>query len=54
MVIMAKPEQNPNRVVTFLSDRELAILKKISERNMGVPISALIRRAVEEFCKKNG
>jgi hypothetical protein len=51
---MAKPteNQNPNRIVTFLSDTHMAALKKISEANFNAPISALIRTAVEEFVER--
>jgi hypothetical protein len=49
---MAKPVENPNRVVTFLSNRQMSILKKLSDRSYGAPISALVRQAVEDFCNK--
>ena len=48
-VFMAKPKENPHRIVTFLSDRQMGVLKKISARNFNAPISALVRTAVEEF-----
>jgi hypothetical protein len=51
-VEMAKPTENPHRIVTFLSDRQMAVLKKISKANYGAPISALVRTAVEEFVEK--
>jgi len=46
---VAKPKENPHRIVTFLSDRQMAGLKKISAQNYDAPISALVRTAVEEF-----
>jgi hypothetical protein len=49
---MAKPKENPNRVVTFLSNRQMSVLQKVSDRSYGAPISALVRQAVDDFCKK--
>jgi hypothetical protein len=49
---MAKPKENPHRIVTFLSDRQMAVLKRMSKENYGAPISALVRTAVEEFVAK--
>jgi len=46
---MAKPKENPHRVVTFLNDRQMAALKKISAANFSAPVSALVRTAVNEF-----
>jgi len=51
---MAKPKENPHRIVTFLSDTQMAVLRKISARNYGTPISALVRKAVDEFCTRHG
>jgi hypothetical protein len=51
---MAKPKENPHRVVTFLSDKQMATLQKISAKNFNAPISSLVRKGVEEFCKKHG
>ena len=46
---MAKPKENPHRIVTFLSDAQMDVLKRISKDNYDAPISSLVRRAVEEF-----
>jgi hypothetical protein len=48
---MARPKANPNRIVAFLNDKQMAALKKISERNLA-PVSALVRKAVDEFLKR--
>jgi hypothetical protein len=50
---MAKQKENPNRVITFLTDKQMAVLKKISAAHYGAPMSALVRQAVEEFCQKH-
>jgi hypothetical protein len=49
---VAKPKENPHRIVTFLNDRQMAVLKKISAANFNASISALVRTAVEEFVKR--
>jgi len=49
---MAKLKENPHRVVTFLGDKQMAALKRISADNMGAPISALVRRAVDVFIER--
>jgi hypothetical protein len=51
---MSKPKVHPNRVIAFLTDKQMATLKKISAAGYGTPISALVRQAVEEFCQKKG
>jgi len=50
--VKLRKSEFPHRVVTFLSDRQMNVLKKLSQVSYGTPISALVRRAVEEFCKK--
>jgi hypothetical protein len=51
---MAKPKENPHRVVTFLSDWQISVLRKISKKNYNAPISALVRESVQEFCTRHG
>jgi hypothetical protein len=51
--VMARPKENPHRVVTFLSDKHMATLQKISAKNFNAPISSLVRQGVDEFCKKH-
>ena len=48
---LGRPSKNPNRIVAFLNDEQMAALKKISERNLA-PVSALVRKAVEEFLRR--
>jgi hypothetical protein len=50
---MAKPKENPHRVVTFLSNWQMSLLRKISDQNYRAPISSLVRQAVQEFCQKH-
>lgn len=51
---MAKQTEYPNRVITFLSDKQMVVLKKISAESYDVPISSLVRKAVDDFCQKEG
>lgn len=49
---MAKPKKNTHRVVTFLSDEEWNVLRRIHQETLA-PVSALVRKAVQKFVEGN-
>ena len=48
-MVMETP--NAKRVAVWLTHEQIAALERISEKTLA-PVSALIRKAVEEFLKK--
>jgi hypothetical protein len=48
---MARPIQNPNRIITFLTNRQVAVLRKLAKKRK-TTVSALVREAVEYFTKQ--